>query len=221
MGRERPKIVRIDLGRPRLGRAEAVRPTRWRASSAGIDRVGAWSGTALALALLHEHAVACPEAESPLVLSVGECVRRALPTAARATVASRSPLTGLLAEGQVGSDLGRRLARIADAVVIEGATDVLDAVLLLTDRGGRGDGCVAVEILSRPGRLGSCATLRAGGAGARGIPFACLAAGDDPPSFVGRGGLGAVLGRLGLEAGEGDAKAVRRRAASSSSAVFQ
>src|SRR5882672_1065947 len=144
MGRERPKIVRIDLGR-----VEAVRPLPWRGSSAGIDRVGAWGGTALALALLHERAVACPDAESPLVLSVGECVRRALPTAARATVASRSPLTGLLAEGQVGSDLGRRLARIADAVVIEGSTDVPGAVLVLSDSGG---GRVDVAILSRPGR---------------------------------------------------------------------
>ena len=40
----------------------------------------------------------------------GDGVRRGLPTAARATLASRAPLTGLLGDGQVGSDLGRRLA---------------------------------------------------------------------------------------------------------------
>ncbi|HEV8113063.1 MAG TPA: aldehyde ferredoxin oxidoreductase N-terminal domain-containing protein [Planctomycetota bacterium] len=204
----RPTVLTVDLTRLAAGAPRRVPPAPWRGSTEAIDRVGSWSGSALALALLHEHAPATPDEPAPLVLAVGECVRRGIPTAARATVASRSPLTGLLAEGQVGSDLGRRFARIADALVVDGATKVPAAVLILSEDG-------AVELASFQqlagadpltihraitAALGPCATLRTGRGGARGIPFACLAAGDDPQSFVGRGGLGAVLGRLGLSA---------------------
>jgi len=214
---ERPRILRVDLnvlGLTTLGSGarRAVPLAPWRGSSEGVDRVGSFSGTALAIALLHEHEVSSPGAPAPLVIAIGECVRRVLPTAARATVASRSPLTGLLAEGQVGSDLGRRLARVADALVLEGRTAVPGAVLLVS---ADGDGRACVELHSFPelrgadpaavhrrttAALGPCATLRTGRAGASGVPFAGLAAGDEVPSFVGRGGLGAVLGRLGLSA---------------------
>jgi aldehyde:ferredoxin oxidoreductase len=208
---DRPRVLRVDLGRVPSAKSQRASAERWRGSTREIDQVGCWSGTALALALLHESEVTRPGAPAPLVVSVGECVRRALPTAARAGVTSRAPLTGLLGDGQVGSDLGRRLARIADALVLEGNTPLPGAVLWLSGVGGEG----TVELLSfpdladaDPGRvhtalneaLGPCATLRVGRAGARGIPFASLAAGADPPSFVGRGGLGAVLGRLGLTA---------------------
>ena len=64
--------------------------------------IGAWGGSALALALLARR----PETQDDepyLVLSVGEAVARGLPTAERTTVTARAPLTGLLAEGHVGS----------------------------------------------------------------------------------------------------------------------
>ena len=207
-----PGLLRIDLRRFVPGRSLPLPLEPWRGSTPGIHAVGLWSGTALAFALLHERERAAPGSEAPLVLSVGDCVRRALPTAARATVASRSPLTGLPADGQVGSDLGRRLARIADALLVEGRTEVPGAVLVLSgdERGGASAELalfpeLALESPARIQRaltsaLGPCATLRSGRAGARGIPFACLAAGEEPPSFVGRGGFGAVLGRLGLAA---------------------
>lgn len=210
--REGPDWIRIELRRLAPGRPVALHLEPWRGAVPGVHRVGLWSGTALAFALLHERACAAPEGEAPLVLAVGDCVRRGLPTAARATVASRSPLTGLPSDGQVGSDLGRRLARIADALVVDGKSSVPGAVLLL-DGVARGDATAEIRsfpelALASPAAihrrlteaLGPCATLRTGRAGARGIPFACLAAGDDPPSFVGRGGFGAVLGRLGLAA---------------------
>jgi aldehyde:ferredoxin oxidoreductase len=207
-----PSVARIDLGNLAPGRAAPLPLDPWRGSSPGIHAVGRWSGTALAFALLHESATARPDAPAPLVLAIGDAVRRALPTAARATVATRSPLSGLPSDGQVGSDLGRRVARIADAIVLDGSTDVSGAVLVLTGD-ARGDAKAELRSFpeisgATPGEvhlriveaIGACATLRTGRAGAAGIPFACLAAGDDPPSFVGRGGFGAVLGRLGLTA---------------------
>ncbi|MCZ6596130.1 MAG: hypothetical protein O7B99_00665, partial [Planctomycetota bacterium] len=162
---------------------------------------------ALGLAILHR---SVRDAGSPaaLVVSIGECVRRGLPTAARASLAARAPLTGLLAEGSVGGDLGRRLASVCDALVLRGATRLPGAVLVI-DRDGRArleqhpdlvgadPARTHAELVAR---LGPCATLRVGVAGERMIPFASLASGDEHPSFVGRGGLGAVLGRAGLKA---------------------
>jgi aldehyde:ferredoxin oxidoreductase len=185
--------------------------SEWRSSTPQVDRVGAWSGSALATALVYESVVLGPAHRAPLVLAVGECVRRGLATAARTTIASVAPAPGLYAEGQVGSDLGRRLARMCDALVVQGDTHQAGAVLRLMDDG---DG-VRAELWSFPGivgldpvraqhtiveALGACATLCIGRAGERELPFANLAAGAAPPSFVGRGGLGAVLGRLGLKA---------------------
>jgi aldehyde:ferredoxin oxidoreductase len=163
------------------------------------------------VALLYETATmasAGPAGDAPLVVAVGDGVRRGLPTAARATVASRAPLTGQLGDGQVGSDLARRLATLCDALVLGGRVEGPGAVLHMGGAGepelvrlpelaGRGPAAVHAALCER---FGACASLSIGAAGERQLPFASLAAGDDPPHFVGRGGLGAVLGRLGLKA---------------------
>jgi len=220
MGREREecdvpehrlRVLRVDLDSLAVGSSARAAPVPWAGSSPGIDRVGRLSGVGLAAALLHEHEVAHPGSPAPLVLAVGDCVRRGLPTAARACVASRAPLTGFYADGQIGSDLGRRLASVADALVLAGRArgpgaclhvsgSVADARIELRAFPALADANPAEiqRVLAR--ELGPCASLRTGRAGARGIPFASLAAGEDPPSFVGRGGLGAKLGELGLSA---------------------
>jgi aldehyde:ferredoxin oxidoreductase len=203
----RPRILEIDLSElSRRGRS-AVAPREWRGSSAAVDRVGALGGGALSAAVLYEHALREPGAPAPLVVAVGDCVRRGVPTAARASVASRAPLTGRLSEGQVGSDLARRLAVVSDALVLSGRASGPHAVLAVGER--------EVELLSAPetaglsprdtharlaARFGACATLSIGLAGERGLPVASLAAGGDALHFVGRGGVGAVLARLGLKA---------------------
>jgi aldehyde:ferredoxin oxidoreductase len=173
-----------------------------------LVRVASWSGLGLALAVLEQRARRDPAAAVPLVLAVGECVRRGVPTAARASVVSRAPLTGRLADGQVGGDLGRRLATLADALELSGATRVPGAVLVLDADGG-------ALLVSRPELVGAtprttharlreahgeCAVLCVGPGGERALPFASLVASGTVEHFVGRGGLGAVLGRLGLKA---------------------
>jgi len=174
-----------------------------------LREVASWGGPALALAWLLARPAGA-RAEPHLALSVGAGVRRGLPTAARATLLARSPLTGRVATGQVGSALARRLAAYADALVLFGRVRVprvVGAVLHLAPGGAElrdlpelagADPARVQSVLER--ELGPCAVLRCGPAGERGVPFANLAAGSDPPSFVGRGGLGAVLGALGLKA---------------------
>jgi aldehyde:ferredoxin oxidoreductase len=202
-----PRLLEVDLDRwggavePAPG---AVQRRPWASNDPLLAALGACRGSALAAARL----LAAPADDPPFVVSVGEAVARGLPTAARATVSARAPLTGRLAEGQVGSDLARRLAVIADALVVRGrAPGVGNALVIEADGSARllglpelaGADPDATEALLAD-RLGSCAVLRVGPAGERGVLFANLAAGARPASFVGRGGLGAALARHGLKA---------------------
>lgn len=207
----RPRVLRVALGGPGGARA---RSEVWSAPDRAWDAIGRTGGGGLAAALLHAAtaAAAGPSGAglepAPLVLAAGDAVRRGLPTAARATVASRGPLTGRLAEGQIGGDLGPRLAAVADALVVEGRLGGDGAPAVLVVDGG---GAVRVERIAAlagappaaaqalvAARVGACALLRLGPAGAAQVPFASLASGGAEPSFVGRGGLGAALGALGL-----------------------
>ena len=195
-----PRVLRVVLDECRPGRVLVPPRHGWR--DPRLERVGAWGGAALGLALL----AAEPEA-GPLVLAVGHGVRAGVPTAARASVLARAPLSGLLAEGQVGGELGARLARVADALVVVGRAPIPDAVLVVD---GRGVELVRVpELGGRPPRVvlpelgrrfAPSSALVSGPAAASDCAFASLASGDERPSFVGRGGLGAVLARLGLVA---------------------
>ncbi len=162
----------------------------------------ALGGAALAQGLM----LALDPDKDPFILSVGSAVARGLPTAARTTVSARSPLTGGLAEGQVGSDFGRRLAGVCDALVLLGVFAEGDGVLVLD---GEGTGTVhrrphwlGLSARERNAQMvqdfGQGAGLSAGPAAQAGVRHAHLAAGHDPPSFVGRGGLGRALAQHGL-----------------------
>ncbi len=202
------RVLTLDLCSVQKRGAHAVRVHPWSTDDPILARIGSWSGPALALALLAERVRANGERDLPFLVAVGEGVRRGLPTAARASVIARAPLSGRIGQGQVGGDLGARLAGIADVLVIEGRTELAGAVLVI-DEGAR------VELCSRPELAGAtpaethtrlvelygpCASLRVGPAGERGVPYANLASGALPQSFVGRGGLGAALAAHGLKA---------------------
>ena len=199
------RVLHVDLGALESGSGAELRAPELAEPWATLARFG---GSALGLACLHDHARRDARGPQPLVLAVGEAVRSGLPTAARAAVLGRAPLSGLYAEGHVGGELGARLARVADALVLGGRTTLPGAVLSL-EEGGR------CALVSRPdlrgsspaeaaraleAELGPGAVLAIGPAGELGLPFASLASGHTPPSFVGRGGLGAVFGALGLKA---------------------
>jgi aldehyde:ferredoxin oxidoreductase len=172
-----------------------------------LARIAALSGSALAVALFLR---ALDAGGSPpcLVVAVGEGVRAGLPTAARATVAGIAPLGGRYVEGLLGGELAGRLASVADALELCGRTELPGAVLVVgADAETRLvslpelidlDPRATAHALAR--RFGSRGLLCVGPAGERGVAFANLAGGEDPPGFVGRGGLGALLGGLGLKA---------------------
>ena len=190
-----PRWLDVDLTQEE---SVAVRP--WVAPLPQWAAVGEWGGVAAALAR-------SAQGQGGLQVAVGPAVVAGLPTAARATVLGRSPLTGGPAEGQVGSDFARRLARVADLVTLRGRTNLPGAVLLIGEGGAR------LESLPRLGgatplathrmlveTFGPLASLRVGPAAEAGVAWANLAAGSAPQSFVGRGGLGALLAAHGLKA---------------------
>jgi len=196
-----PSILHVDLAAD----SAAIRRAPWGCADPVVDAVGRYGGSALALAIVHAECHAGRE-EMPLVLAVGESVARGLPTAARACVASRVPLSGQYADGHVGGLLGVHLAAIASALVVRGRARGDGAVLAVHSNGQVALERVAgLEALDVPARLAllrarfpGAALLATGPAGDAGVPFASLANEAEPPSYVGRGGLGAVLGRLGL-----------------------
>lgn len=154
-----------------------------------------------------------PLEEPSLVVSVGDAVRRAVPTAARATISARAPLRAGLTEAQVGGPFGRALGAHADALVLLGRAAEASVIRVL--------GTGAVEVQGAPAdqvALGASARARrlcsasprvhaiVTGPGAQaGLPFANLSSFDGgdaeaAPSVVGRGGLGAVLAGAGVMA---------------------
>ena len=194
------RVLRVRLGGGGLERAAWE---DWSDPRPGIDVIGHAGGSGLAAALLFD----APSDRVPLVITVGPGVRNGLPTAGRATVASRAPLGGRYAEGQVGGELAARLASLGSALVIEGSTGSDRAQVLVLEQDGSVRLEAATELVGRTvadcaalleARFGSQASLRIGSAGIGGVAFASLASGGARPSFVGRGGLGAVLGASGL-----------------------
>lgn len=235
-----PRVLDIDLAELAPGRARTLAPRPWRDADETVEHIGNHGGAALCVALFLaaerarvEHA----PAETRLVFAVGGAVRAGMPTAARASVAGLSPLSGRYVEGALGSDFARRLATLADALVLRvsappvsrasapqgaraSAPQAARADTRSTPRGlvlvidADGDearvelhafeelaGLSPAECARRVRALvGDGGSVHIGPAGEHGVPFATLASGAEPPSFVGRGGLGAVFGALGLKA---------------------
>ena len=199
-------MIEVDLAR--LERGERAGPAVPVLDDPALAEIAGWGGTALGLALLAREVRVGVDPAPPLVLAVGACVRAGLPTAARLSVLARSPLSGLLSEGQVGGELGPRLAAVADALVVRGRTELPGGVLVVGADGrarlvSRPDLCGADPVSTWRALVaehGPAGVLCIGPAGERGLPYANLARGGERPSFVGRGGLGAVLGRAGLKA---------------------
>ena len=204
-------MLEVDLAA--LERGERARSWSWPPASGarerdGLDVLGSWGGAALGLALLAIEARAGRDDAGLFLVCAGDAVRRGLPTAARATVMARSPASGLLSEGQVGGDLGILLAGIADVLLLRGEVEGPAVLTIGPDGEARLRGApelagldpVAVwRALAGTGEVRR-AVLSIGAGGERGLPFASLASGGEHPSFVGRGGLGAVFGRRGLKA---------------------
>ncbi len=203
--------MRIDVSALRASARDALRRERFAAADQRTAQLASAGGGALGLAWMLASARSGDE-RAPLLVSVGDGVKRGRPTAARASVAGRGALTGLFAEGLVGGDFARRLASVADLLVIDSSAaapcEPTGEVLVLEFDGSArlerdprwlslSPGALQAELLARHGE---CSILAVGPAALRGVRWANLAASGARPHFVGRGGLGAVLGRSGLSA---------------------
>jgi aldehyde:ferredoxin oxidoreductase len=138
----------------------------------------------------------------PVVFAVGPLCGTPAPTSARLSVVSRSPLTGTVYDCSAGGRFAWRL-RAAGllAILVEGRSP-RPVVLAVTSAGeellpadalwGKGVG----ETVSALSDRGSVAAI--GPAGENGVLFSSIMMGEG--NAVGRGGLGAVLGRKNLKA---------------------
>lgn len=211
----RPRVLVVLLEPAGPGRGPAIRVQRglWESTDPELQPIGDLCGSALALCLCLED-VRAGEGGSSLYLAVGSAVRVGLPTAARATVAGLSPLgggsgEGSYVDGQVGGGFAGRLAQLTDALVLRGSLGPGAGRVLILDRAGQArleelPELASLDLPARTVRLRAlhpdARGLCVGSAGEAGVRFANLATLADPPSFTGRGGLGARLGASGLTA---------------------
>ena len=185
--------------------------------SADLRAVSHFGGSALGLAAFvaaHRSLVGKRHLPEPaFAISVGEAVRRGLPTASRATISGRAPLRRGLVEAPFGGQFARAFAASTDLLLVFGQGRDRRAVISL-DRQG--------EVLLGPAPFGEDASaparaaalpkgqhaLLVGPAAESGLPFANLGSWSAPqpggehlaPSLVGRGGLGTTVCSAGVVA---------------------
>jgi aldehyde:ferredoxin oxidoreductase len=145
--------------------------------------------------------------ESPLLVGVGPLVAAGVPSAARVTFTSKSPLTGWFCDASAGGSIGSRLAGAGiDHLVLVGRAP-RPSILVLGERTS-----VRLEDAAElwgldpdetdrrlAARFGDASTARIGFAGERGVRFAGIVTGRERSSLSGRGGLGAVMGAKNLK----------------------
>ncbi|HET6201205.1 MAG TPA: aldehyde ferredoxin oxidoreductase C-terminal domain-containing protein [Planctomycetota bacterium] len=144
---------------------------------------------------------------NPLLLGVGPMVAAGVPSAARVTFTSTSPLSGFFCDSNAGGSLGLRLAGAGiDHLLLTGRAPLPSCVVV--GREGEVDVIATPDLWGLPPeetdarlaeRFGDCETARIGLAGERGVRFAGIVSGRRRPSLSGRGGLGAVMGSKNLK----------------------
>jgi aldehyde:ferredoxin oxidoreductase len=160
-------------------------------------------GRGLGVRLMRDHYRLDPfDPAVPLIFAVGPLCGTAAPTAARLTLVSRSPLTGAITDCSAGGRFAWRLkAAGIDALRITGQSRTPVALAI---SGGHAE-LIPADTLWGKGvhetaalleNRGSVAAI--GPAGENGVLFANIMMGEG--NSVGRGGLGAVMGKKLLKA---------------------
>jgi len=168
------------------------------------DLLYAWiGGRGLGVRLLRDRVTLDPfDPDMPLIFAVGPLCRTPSPTSARLSVVSRSPLTGTVYDCSAGGKFAWELKGCGvDLLWITGTSS---RPVILSLRGGGGViepadhlwGKEISETVSLLSGRGSVAAI--GPAGENGVLFANIMMGEG--NAVGRGGLGAVMGKKGLKA---------------------
>lgn len=199
------RVVLATLGGADLRALESV--------TEGVLEGASLHGPGLALALAEALEQVMDPGTPWLALSVGPAVVEGLPTAARLSLSARTPGRAGVVEAQVGGTFARGFARTCDVLLLVGAAGPAAHMALRIERGGEVTGRVvgsdelAVALRALEGRAAALRTdgealLARGRAGDLGLPLSNVASLTSeegaPPSFVGRGGMGAAFARVGL-----------------------
>ena len=143
--------------------------------------------------------------ESPLMVMTGPMVASGFPGSSRFAVCAKSPLTGIWGESACGGNFGPELKRAGyDGIVITGRAEnpvvlsITGGEARLIDAAGLWgkDVYETTDILKAPDA--GVKVLAIGPAGENLVRFAAI--GNDKGHFVGRTGLGAVMGAKRLKA---------------------
>ena len=146
--------------------------------------------------------------ENPLIFGMGPVVGTTFPCAARFTVTSKSPLTGIFGDSNGGGFFPARLKQAGyDHVVIRGKAEKL--VALLIEKGKKPKLVDASEMWGLDTyatdefiheKYGDCETARIGPAGENMVRYASIHSGTKRTGSNGRAGMGCVMGSKKLKA---------------------
>ena len=143
--------------------------------------------------------------ESPLMVMTGPMVGSGFPGTSRFAVCAKSPLTGIWGESACGGNFGPELKKAGyDGIVITGRAEkpavlsIVEGEAKLTEASGLWgkDVYETADLLQEADKRAQ--TLVIGPAGENLVRFAAI--GNDKGHFVGRTGLGAVMGAKRLKA---------------------
>ncbi|MFZ3209470.1 MAG: aldehyde ferredoxin oxidoreductase family protein [Geobacteraceae bacterium] len=160
-------------------------------------------GRGLGVRLMRDYYSLDPfDPDIPLIFAVGPLCGTSAPTAARLSVVTRSPLTGTIYDCSAGGRFAWRLK--AAGIDVLAITGMSPSPVILSITGDEAKLIPAADIwgetvprtVAHLAKLGSVAAI--GPAGENGVLFANIMMGEG--NSVGRGGLGAVMGRKRLKA---------------------
>jgi aldehyde:ferredoxin oxidoreductase len=195
------KILEVDLSRGKIGTV----------SIKDKDRRGFLGGSGLAAKMFFDSfdpKVGPISPENPLILMAGPLVGTQFPGTSRFAVCGKSPLTGIWGEGTCGGNFGPELKFAGiDGIIFKGASPkpvylfIEDDEIELRDAGDLWgmDNYVLTDILKeRHGKEKRPKVLSIGPAGENLVKFAAIC--NDKGDFIGRTGMGALMGSKRLKA---------------------
>jgi len=146
--------------------------------------------------------------ENPLIVMTGPIVGTQFPGTSRFAVCGKSPLTGIWGEGTCGGNFGPELKFAGiDGIILKGASPtpvylaIEDDKIELRDAGdlwGMDNYSVTDFLKERHGKEKRPKVLSIGPAGENLVKFAAIC--NDKGDFIGRTGMGAVMGSKRLKA---------------------
>lgn len=145
--------------------------------------------------------------ENVLIWMTGPFTATKIPMSGRHEIVSKSPLTGIYGEGDVGGRFGLTLKKAGwDGIIVKGAAGEPLNILIMDDEVSFESarelwGCDTFRVDEHmKGRFGAgCETSCIGPSGEKQLPISCIVHDGENARMVGRCGLGAVMGSKKLK----------------------